>query len=84
VGIKGTVLFRVLITAAGAKLGDSLDTNVQGLQLLPDDALSHSLAKVLYQQPHATLLRQRESVKTHTFLAKGPQRADSGSEVIGG
>jgi hypothetical protein len=84
VGGGGTVLRRVPITAAGAKLGDSLDTNVQSFQLLPDDALRHSFAEVLHQQLHAAVLRQREGVKTHTLLAQGPQRADRGSEAIGG
>jgi hypothetical protein len=81
---EGPVFCTVLIASAGAKLGDSLDTNVQSLQLLPDDALRHSFAEVLHQQPHAAVLRQREGVKTHTPPAKGPQRADRGSEAIGG
>jgi hypothetical protein len=84
VGSGGTVLGRILIAAAGAELHDTLDTNVQGSQLLPNDALRHPFAEVLHQQSHATVLRQREGVKTHTLLAvKGPQRADRGSEAIG-
>jgi hypothetical protein len=83
--VGGTVHSKVLIAAAGAKLRDSLDTNVQGFQLLSGDALRHSFPEVLHQQSHAAFLRQREGVKNYTFLAvKGPQRADRVSEAIGG
>jgi hypothetical protein len=56
-----------LVTAPGSQLHDSLDTNVQGIQLLPDDALRHSLTQVLYQKPHTAVLWEREGVETHTF-----------------
>ena len=78
-----TVLGRILVAAPGTELQDSLDTNVQKIQLLPDDALRHFFAQILHQQPHATVLRKSEGVKTHTFSSvKGPQRADRGSEAV--
>jgi len=46
------VLGEVLVATAGTHLCNSLDTNVQGLQLLPDDALRHTPTQVLYQKPH--------------------------------
>jgi len=33
--------FGALITTAGSQLRDSLDTNIQGFELLSDEALSH-------------------------------------------
>jgi hypothetical protein len=51
-------LGRFLIAAAGAELRDSLETNVQGFQLLSDDALRHLFFQVLYQQSHAAILGQ--------------------------
>jgi len=44
-----TVLGRILVAASGSELHDSLDTNVQGLQLLPDGALRHSFAHILHE-----------------------------------
>ena len=38
-----TILGWVLVATAGMQLRDSMDTNVQGLQLLWDVALSHAL-----------------------------------------
>jgi hypothetical protein len=72
-GIGGTVLGRVLIAAAGAELCDSLDTNVQGFQLLSNDAVRHPLPEILNQQPHAAALWQGARVKTHALPdVKGP------------
>jgi hypothetical protein len=61
------VLCRFLFAAAGSQLHDSLDTNIQGFQLLPDDALRHTPTGVLYQKPHTTVFREREVVETHTL-----------------
>jgi len=41
--VARTILGWVLVAMAGMQLRDSLDTNVQGLQLLSDDALRHVL-----------------------------------------
>ena len=74
-----------IIVKPGTQLSDSLDTNVQGFQLLPDDALRHAPTQVLHQQPHTAVLCEGEGVKTHTFLPiKGPQCTDRGSESVGG
>jgi hypothetical protein len=48
-----TVLGWVLVATAGTQLRDSLDTNVQGLELLPNDALRHAPAQVVHQEPHS-------------------------------
>jgi hypothetical protein len=37
---------------------DSLDTNVQGFQLLSNDVLRHPFAEILYLQPRAAILWQ--------------------------
>ena len=50
---------------AGTQLHDSLNMNVQGLELLPDDALRHISAQVLHQKPHTAVLRLREGVESH-------------------
>jgi len=64
----------LLVTAARAELQDSLDTDAQTLQLLPDDVFRHVSAKVLHQQPYTAVLQEEESVKTHTLApVKGPQ-----------
>jgi hypothetical protein len=74
----------VLIAAAGSQLHDSLDTNVQGCQLLPDDALRHTPTQVLHQKPHTAVLWEIEGVETHTLPPiEGPQRTDHGSEPVG-
>jgi len=53
------VLVGTLVTTAGTKLRDPLDMNAQGLELLLDDALRHSTAQVIHQQPGTTILRER-------------------------
>jgi hypothetical protein len=58
----------LLVTAARAELQNSLDTDAQTLQLLPDDVFWHVSAKVLDQQPYTAVLREGESVKTHTLV----------------
>ena len=69
------VLGGVGIATARTQLRDSLDTDVQGFQLLPDYALRHTPTEVLYQESRTEVLYEREGVKTHTFLpVKGPQR----------
>jgi hypothetical protein len=37
--------------------------NLQGLELLPDDALRHATAEVLHQQTRTAILREREGVE---------------------
>jgi len=56
-----------MFTTAGTQLCNCLDTNVQGLQLLPDDSRRHTPAHVLHQEPHTAVLREREGVETHTL-----------------
>jgi len=74
----------LLVTAARAELQDSLDTDAQTLQLLPDDVFRQVSAKFLDQQPHTAVIREGESVKTHTLAPiKGPQCTDRGSEIFG-
>jgi hypothetical protein len=69
--------------APGAELQDSLDTDIQNLQLLPDDVPRHLSAKILNQQTYTTILREREGVKTHTRVPiKGSQCADGGFEAV--
>jgi hypothetical protein len=46
----------VLIAASRAELYDALDTDAQGLKLLPDDALRHLLTEVFHQQTYTTVL----------------------------
>jgi len=41
--------------------------NAQGLELLPDDALRHATAQVLYELPRIAVLLEREGVETHTL-----------------
>ena len=60
----------------------TLDTNVQGFQLLPDDALRHTPTQVVYQKPHTAVLWERECVEHHTLPIDGPQCADRGSEPV--
>ena len=75
----------IVVATAGTQLSDSLDTNFQGFQFLPDDALRHAPTEVLDQQPHTAVLWEGEGVKTHTFLPiKGPQCTDCGTESVGG
>jgi hypothetical protein len=40
-------------------LKDSLDTDAQALQLLPDDVFHHVSAKVLDQQTYTAVLREK-------------------------
>ena len=72
VGCEGSVLGWNLVATAGTQLHDSLDMNVQGHQLLPDDALRNSLAQVLHREAHTEVLRKREGVKRHPL----PQSRD--------
>jgi hypothetical protein len=84
VGGGRAILKGVLIATPRTQLSDSLDTNVQGFQLLPDDTLMHASTQVLHQQPHTAVVWEVEGVKTHPFLPiKGPQFSDRGSETVG-
>jgi len=69
-----------LVTAPGANMQDSLDRDIQGLQLILDDILGHLSAQILNQQMYTTILQDR-GVKMHTFAhIKGSQCTDHGSE----
>ena len=57
-----TVIGWVLVARAGTQLRDSLDTNVQGVQLIPDDTLMHVPAQVFHHEPPTSVLREREGV----------------------
>jgi len=52
VRVERAVFVWVLVATAGTQLCNSLDTNVQGILLVPDDALRHAPAQVLHQKPH--------------------------------
>jgi hypothetical protein len=67
VGGVRAILGGVLVASARMQLCNFLDTNVQWFQLLSDDALGHTPAQVLNQEPHTTVLRECEGVETHTF-----------------
>jgi hypothetical protein len=45
----------------------TLDTNVQGFELLTNDALRHTPTQVHYQKPHTAVLWERQGVKTRTL-----------------
>jgi hypothetical protein len=65
------VRLRVLIATTGLQLRDSLYTDAQGFQLLPDDALMRTPTQVLYQQPHTLDLREHEGLE---FTPSFPSR----------
>ena len=56
----GAVLGAILVATPGSQLYDFLDTNVQGFELLPDDALRRNPIQVLYQK---STQRSSRSVK---------------------
>jgi hypothetical protein len=58
--------------APRAELNDALDTDSQGLKLLPDDALSHLSAEVFHQQTYTTILRERERDRRALTVALNP------------
>ena len=58
----------VLVAAARTQLHDSLDKNVQRLQLFPNDVLRYTPTQVLHQTPHTVFLCDGEDVESHTFL----------------
>ena len=81
---RRSIACSVLIAAPRAELHDALDTDSQGLKLLPDDVLRHLSAEVLQQQTYTTILWERESVKCHTLApVKGSEGTDCGSEPVG-
>ena len=81
-GGERAVLGWVLVATAGTQLCDTVDTNVQRFQLLPDDALCHAPAQFLHQKPHTAVLWER-GVETHTLpLIDGPLCVDCGSETL--
>jgi hypothetical protein len=80
----GSIACGVLIVSPRAELHDALDTNSQGLKLLPDDNLRHLSAVVFHQQTYSTILWERESVKGHALApVKGSEGTDCGSESVG-
>ena len=70
-GCERAVFCWVLVATAGMQLRDSLDTNGQGLQLLADDAVTHTPAQVLHQKPHTAVLREYEGVEAHSLPHRG-------------
>ena len=56
-----------MITAPRMELHDSLDTNGQGSQLLPDEALRHLPAQDFNQQTHTAILWEIEDEENHTL-----------------
>ena len=68
--------------APTVKLHDSLGTNTQGFQFLPDDTLRYASAQVFHKQIH-TMIWQWKSVKSWTPThVEGTQSADCGYEPI--
>jgi hypothetical protein len=66
----------------GAQLKDSLNTNNQSLQFLPD-IRRHLSPKILEEETHTAILWKKEGVKTHTLaLINGSQGNGHGSEAI--
>jgi hypothetical protein len=65
----------LLFTAALVELQDFPDTDAQTLQLLSDNFIRHVSAKVLDQQPYTAVLREVESVETHTLLPSSDRSA---------
>jgi len=62
------VLGGVGIATARSQVRDSLNTDVQGFQVLSEDALRHTPTQVLDQKSRSAALWEREGVKTHTIL----------------
>ena len=60
-----------MVAAVGEQLRDSLDTNVQGFQLLTDDDIRHAPSQVVYQQSQTVALRERDGVVAHTSFPSG-------------
>lgn len=74
----------VLVATARSQLSVSLDTNVLGFKLLPDEFLRYDYFWFLYQKKQTALLWKDESVRTYTVLSiKGPQGTDRRSEPVG-
>jgi hypothetical protein len=68
----GRAVFRwVLIAVAGSQLHDSLNTDVQGFQLLPDDALRHTLPRFFNR---SRTQRSSGSVKVWKLTTSLPSR----------
>ena len=83
VGVERALLGWVVVATAGTQLRDSLDTNVQGLELLLDDAVRHTPAQVLHQTPHTSVLWEHKGMETHTLPPiEGLQGADCSSEPV--
>jgi hypothetical protein len=80
----GSIACGVLIAAPRDKLHDALDTDSQGLKLLPDDALRHLPVEVFHQQAYTAVFWETESVKSHTLAPiKGSEGTNYGSETVG-
>jgi hypothetical protein len=63
VGGRGrAVLGGVLVATAGSQLRYSMDTNVQGFDLLPDDALRHTPTQILHQKLHTRVAGCRQQL----------------------
>jgi len=73
-----------VFTASGAELQESLDTDAQDPQLLPDYVVRNLSAKILNQQTYTKILRER-GMKTHTVpTITGSQCDDPGSKAVCG
>jgi hypothetical protein len=56
---RRSIALGVLLAALRAELHDSLDTDSQGLKLLPGDAFRHLPAAVFHQQKYTTVLWEK-------------------------
>jgi hypothetical protein len=75
--------WRVLFTKAGTQLCDFLDTNVEGHQLLSDNALRHAPAQVITR---SRTICSSENVKLWNITPspiEGRQCVDCGPETVG-
>ena len=61
----------VLVATAGSQLCNSLDSNIQGFELISDNALKHFSTQILHQKPHSAVLG---SVKLWKLTPPFPSR----------
>ena len=74
-GGERTVHGRVLVASPGTQMRDSLDTNVQGHEVLTDYVLRQPPVLVIQKESRISVLRELENVETHILPPiERPQR----------